>query len=98
MLSPLAERPFMLFFWARVASLLGDKVVHVALAFAVLDLTPVAIGAPLTMGVSFVAIGLMSFGMLGIRGVRELTRRSIAVSEPVTAPISPLVGPESPDP
>ena len=39
MLSPLAERPFMLFFCARVASLVGDKVVQVALAFAVLDLT-----------------------------------------------------------
>jgi MFS family permease len=39
----------------------------------------VAIGAPLTMGVSFVAIGLMSVGMLGIRDVRELTRRSTAV-------------------
>jgi hypothetical protein len=50
------------------------------------------------MGVSFVAIGLMSVGMLGIRDVRELTRRSTAVSEPVTAPTSPLVGPKSPDP
>jgi MFS family permease len=39
MLSPLSERPFTLFFWARVTSHVGDSVVHVALAFAVLELT-----------------------------------------------------------
>jgi hypothetical protein len=39
MFSPLSERPFMLFFWARVTSLVGDNVVQVALAFAVLNLT-----------------------------------------------------------
>jgi hypothetical protein len=47
--------------------------------------------------VSFVAIGLMSVAMLGIRDVRELTRRSTDVSEPAGTPVPPLVGPEAPD-
>ncbi len=63
------------------------------IGLAIVGPVAVAIGAPLTMGVSFVAIGLMSVAMLGIRDVRELTRRSTVVSEPVAAPTFPPLGP-----
>jgi MFS family permease len=62
------------------------------IGFAILGPVAVAIGAPLTMGLSFVAIALMSIAMLGIRDVRELPRRSTVVAEPVAAP-APPVGP-----
>jgi hypothetical protein len=67
------------------------------IGLAIVGPVAVAIGAPLTLGVSFVAMSLMSVAMLGIRDVRELTRRSPVVSE-VAAPTPPLVGPEPPDP
>ena len=67
------------------------------LGLAIVGPVAVAIGAPLTLGVSFVAIGLTSIAMLGIGDVRELARRSLAVSEPAAAPVPPLVGPEPPD-
>jgi predicted MFS family arabinose efflux permease len=68
------------------------------IGLAIVGPVAVAIGAPLTLGVSFVAMGLMSVAMLGIRDVRELTRRSSVVSEPAAAPTPPLVGPEPPGP
>jgi hypothetical protein len=51
---------------------------------------------PLTMGLSFIVIGLMSVAMLGIRDMRALTRRSTVVSEPVAAPTSPPRRPVDP--
>ena len=68
-LSPLAERPYRLFFSATTISTLGDSVAGIALAFAVLDLTGSAHRGALYLGIIFAGRQLANVSLVLFGGV-----------------------------
>jgi predicted MFS family arabinose efflux permease len=76
--SVLRERPFRLVFSAQVVSLLGDGIVPVALAFAILDLT----GSATDLGVVLAARTLPLVGCLLVGGVvaDRFSRRRVMIA------------------
>jgi MFS family permease len=75
---PLRETPFALLFAGRAISALGDRVVPVALAFAVLDLT----GSVTDLGIVFAAqsVPLVVFVLLGGVWADRLPRRLVMLA------------------
>jgi Major Facilitator Superfamily len=81
-LGPLQERQFRLFFIGQSTSLLGDGMVGVALAFAVLDLT----GSVADLGYVLAARVVPMVGFLLVGGVfaDRLSRRAVMIGADVT--------------
>jgi MFS family permease len=77
-LAALRERPFRLLFMGQAASLLGDGMVSVALAFAVLGLT----GSATDLGIVLAArtIPLVAFLLAGGVSADRLPRRALMVT------------------
>jgi MFS family permease len=80
-LGALHERPFRLLFFGQAVSLLGDGMVGVALAFAVLDLT----GSASDLGIVLAArtIPLVAFLLVGGVWADRLPRRALMVTTDV---------------
>lgn len=77
-LAALRERPFRLLFLGQAVSLLGDGMVPVALAFAVLELT----GSPTDLGIVLAArtVPLVAFLLAGGVWADRLSRRTVMVA------------------
>ena len=77
-LAALRERPFRLLFGGQAVSLLGDGMVPVALAFAVLELT----GSPTDLGIVLAArtVALVAFLLAGGVWADRLSRRTVMVA------------------
>lgn len=85
-MSLLKERNFRLFFIGQSTSLLGDGMISVALAFAVLDLT----GSPADLGFVLAARSVAMVATLLIGGViaDRLPRRSVMITADVARLLS----------
>jgi MFS family permease len=81
-LGPLQERQFRLFFFGQSTSLLGDGMVGVALAFAVLDLT----GSVSDLGFVLAArsVPMVAFLLIGGVFADRLSRRRVMIGADVT--------------
>jgi MFS family permease len=81
-IGPLQERPFRLFFIGQSTSLLGDGMVGVAIAFAVLDLT----GSVSDLGFVLAArtVPMVAFLLVGGVFADRLSRRAVMIGADVT--------------
>ena len=76
----LRERPFRLLFLGQAVSLLGDGMIGVALAFAVLELT----GSATDLGIVLAArtVPLVAFLLVGGVWADRLPRRTVMIAQP----------------
>jgi MFS family permease len=77
-LGPLRERPFRLLWFARTGSSVGDSLIPVALAFAVIGIHGHALGLGAVLGARTVAIGISTIA--GGVWADRLPRRTVMIS------------------